>query len=556
MKKTKLYLFALLSLFLTSSMVGQVTETFVAGTGANYLYNVDKVDWNWARMWVEEDLVTPKITHGINVFKVASMVSQPVISAKFKFHYEKITAGSLPATVEIYYKAPYTGYKASDVNYPDGCTVLGSIEITTDDMDYELIDGALTGYIQAQINNGEDAVLFIRSTTPGVKLSILGNLGFPTLEITVPAPVTYAPSASIKNINAQAKDYWGMTSKDTLAIEFSKPMDVASVESKLSIAPASVTPALIWQGDTTVLVVCDGLPEASAITVTVDAGAVAGDGTAMKAALVKEMTTFYDNVIRSQGNFWNLGGANKTNALSIANSDNGDLQNDRKSFIYLDLAGTTSETDFKGLIIKCFDHQDASSWTKMPIDPSNTDYKLYDVTYSEFGAAFDGATFDGMTKTLIDDIVMDSTYKVYTYNSDAVLDYLKANAGNQVCIAIVDETNSTVEQGLPTIWISDPSNNPVQGAPVVVYADKASGTAIESAVASQLSLFPMPIQDGILNISGVKAYAVEVFSVSGQRLMNTKVTNNTVDVSTLNTGLYFVKVNSDKGMAVKQIVVK
>ncbi len=554
MNKMKLFLVALASLFFATFASAQVTEVFTAGTGANYENSVSKVDWNWARMWVESNTTNGKVTNGINVFSVANMVSQQINSATFSVYFEKIATGSLPATVEVYYKTPYTGYKFENVNYPEGCTVVGSIDITEAGKDYTLSNDALKTFVQAQVDAGEDAVLFMRTATTDVKLSFYGNLGFPTLTLDVPAAVTYAPSAKISNISGVAKDFFGMTTKDTLAVEFSKPMDVASVESKLAIEPAPASKEMIWQADTTVLIVCDGLAENTDMVLTVDAGAVAVDGTASKNAAEAEFTTFYDNVIRSQSNFWNLNGSTKTNALSVANTDSAESINDRKAFVYLDLAGTTAETDFKGLVIKCFDHQDAQGWVKGPIGPENTDYVLYDVAYSDFGVAFDGTAFDGLTKTKIDDIIIDSTYTVYTYNSDKVLNYLKDNAGKQVCIAVVDET-PTVSLSKPTIWISDPSNKPDQGAPVVVYSDPES-SALNTVSSASLSVYPMPVTNGVLNISGANVERAEVYTLVGTMMMSSVVEANQVDLSQVKAGMYLVKLTSDKGDFVKQIIVE
>lgn len=563
MKKMKLFLIAIASLFIASSVYGQVEEVFVSKTGSNYHNNLTKVDWNWARMWVEDNEVTeaapnPKVTHGVMVFSVADMVSQTVGSAKLSFNFEKIATGDLPATVELYYKEPYIGYRAVDVNYPEGCTALGTVELTTAGQIYDFSNDALKAYVQSMIDAGQDAVVFMRATTPNVKLSILGSINagadYPTLTLTVPEAVTYAPSATISNISGVAKDFFGMTPKDTLAIDFSKSMNTSSVEEKISLTPAPASKAFIWQGDTIVNIVCAGLEENAEISITLAAGALASDATATKSDVVKEFTTFYDNVIRSQGNFWNLDGVSKTNALSVANSDSAELVHDRKSFVYLDLAGTTPASDFKGFVLKCFDHQDANGWVKGPITPENTTYALYDVEFATFGAAFDGAAFDGMTKTKICDVIMDSTYTIYTVASQEMIFYLRENAGKQICIAILDET-PTVSASKPTIWISDPSNNPDQGAPVVVYSDPASA-ALSAMAAQNVSVYPMPVTGDVLSISGVNVAAAKVYSLVGSLALSTAVENNQINVSTLKNGVYFVKLDTDKGSIVKQIVVE
>lgn len=538
-------------MFITSSVMGQVTETFTAGTGANYAQNLTKVDWNWARMWVEENTTSGKITHGINVFSVADVVSQEVSSATFNFSFEKITTGALPATVEIYYKTPYTGYKWGEVNYPEGCTVLGTVDITEAPQECSFSNAELSAFVKRQIDAGEDAVLFIRTITPDVKLSIKGSLGYPTLDVDFPAAVAYAPSASIRINGTATKDYY-LAAKDTVILDFTKPMNTASVEGKFMVEPAATSSEFTWMGDTMAYVVCSGLTKMEESTFTVMAGAMDADGAATKSDASNSFYVVSDNVIKTESNFWTLdngeGPSIKTNALSVANSDSTDVFHARKAFMYLDLAGTTSETDFIGIMIKCFDQQDANGWVKGPIGAENTDYVLYDVDFETFGTSF--ATASGMTK--IDDIMIDSTYTVYNFNTQAVLDYLSDNAGDQVCLAVIDET-PTVSAAKPTIWISDPSNKPDQGAPVVLY-DNEEAASLSATKSQQVSLYPQPVNGGEFTITGVEVRNVEVFSVVGRK-MTTSLNNNKVDVSGLNSGIYFVRMDTNEGNFVKQILI-
>jgi hypothetical protein len=73
-----------------------------------------------------------------------------------------------------------------------------------------------------------------------------------------------------------------------------------------------------------------------------------------------------------------------------------------------------------------------------------------------------------------------------------------------------------------------------------------------------LSLFPNPVSGNVLNITSAanSAMNVAIFDVLGKQVINTKVSNNTVNVSNLNAGVYIVKVTEDGKTATRKLVVK
>lgn len=73
-----------------------------------------------------------------------------------------------------------------------------------------------------------------------------------------------------------------------------------------------------------------------------------------------------------------------------------------------------------------------------------------------------------------------------------------------------------------------------------------------------LSLFPNPVSGNVLNITSAANLDMNVviFDVLGKQVINTKVTNNTVNVSNLNAGVYIVKVTEDGKTATRKLVVK
>ena len=73
-----------------------------------------------------------------------------------------------------------------------------------------------------------------------------------------------------------------------------------------------------------------------------------------------------------------------------------------------------------------------------------------------------------------------------------------------------------------------------------------------------LSLYPNPVSGNVLNITSAANLDmnVAIFDVLGKQVINTKVTNNTVNVSNLNAGVYIVKVTEDGKTATRKLVVK
>ncbi len=61
---------------------------------------------------------------------------------------------------------------------------------------------------------------------------------------------------------------------------------------------------------------------------------------------------------------------------------------------------------------------------------------------------------------------------------------------------------------------------------------------------SDLILYPNPVTDGF-TIETQERGVLEIYSVTGQKVGNTQITNNkqSIDVSNLQSGIYFAKIN-------------
>ncbi|WP_296380692.1 lamin tail domain-containing protein [Winogradskyella sp.] len=80
----------------------------------------------------------------------------------------------------------------------------------------------------------------------------------------------------------------------------------------------------------------------------------------------------------------------------------------------------------------------------------------------------------------------------------------------------------------------------------------------EQFTSTVFTLYPNPTNTGFVNItsSNSDAMNVQVFDILGKRVKNETLTNSTLDVSNLNTGLYIVKITQNDASVTKKLVIK
>jgi hypothetical protein len=73
-----------------------------------------------------------------------------------------------------------------------------------------------------------------------------------------------------------------------------------------------------------------------------------------------------------------------------------------------------------------------------------------------------------------------------------------------------------------------------------------------------LKLFPNPLSGNVLNVTSNSSAdkTIAVYDVLGKNVLNAKVTNETVNVSALNSGVYIVKITEEGKTATRKLVVK
>ena len=82
--------------------------------------------------------------------------------------------------------------------------------------------------------------------------------------------------------------------------------------------------------------------------------------------------------------------------------------------------------------------------------------------------------------------------------------------------------------------------------------------SIDDVELSDLKIYPNPVDGNYVTIlspvNGTKY--IEVFDINGRRVMDTTINNDTLDVSSINSGFYMIKVTIDGQSKISKLVVR
>jgi hypothetical protein len=88
-------------------------------------------------------------------------------------------------------------------------------------------------------------------------------------------------------------------------------------------------------------------------------------------------------------------------------------------------------------------------------------------------------------------------------------------------------------------------------------AATTSQLSVKQNAISGLNMYPNPVSNGNLYISSDSnsAKSVAIYDLLGKQVLNAKVSNNTVNVSNLKAGVYFVKIDEDGKTATRKLII-
>ncbi|PTM03203.1 MAG: hypothetical protein DA407_14285, partial [Bacteroidetes bacterium] len=89
-------------------------------------------------------------------------------------------------------------------------------------------------------------------------------------------------------------------------------------------------------------------------------------------------------------------------------------------------------------------------------------------------------------------------------------------------------------------------------------SDIAAPLSVNDFNSNSFSLYPNPTNTGSVSISSTnsQAISVQVFDILGKQVKNVTLTNNTLNVSNLNTGVYIVKITQNNTSTTKKLVIR
>mgnify|MGYP001950066615 CR=1 FL=1 len=71
-----------------------------------------------------------------------------------------------------------------------------------------------------------------------------------------------------------------------------------------------------------------------------------------------------------------------------------------------------------------------------------------------------------------------------------------------------------------------------------------------------ISIYPNPVKDNTIYFDTNKTLDIKVYDILGKRVINTSPINNRIDVTSLNTGIYMLKISQNGKSITKKLVVK
>ena len=264
----------------------------------------------------------------------------------------------------------------------------------------------------------------------------------------------------------------------------------------------------------------------------------------------------YPNLIASTGNSVFLEGGFVDSEITFTPVTSGDVF---ASFIInvSDLSNITDLTD--GGYVVVLGSFDARLWIHPDTDPVGTTYDIA-LTNGSSGSNFSTTKYN----------VGDNVFIVMSYNIDtgAINGWINpagTDLGGSAPAAVLTDTDASPNPSIDTFALRQDSTGET---PAMIFDELRIGTSWADVTPNTLSddeftansfkLYPNPTSNGIVNItsSNNDTMNVQVFDILGKQVKNEVLSNNTLNVSDLNSGVYIVKIAQNNAVTTKKLVIK
>src|SRR5690554_2247820 len=178
-----------------------------------------------------------------------------------------------------------------------------------------------------------------------------------------------------------------------------------------------------------------------------------------------------------------------------------------------------------------------------------------------------GATLTAINTPTSDYALGEEIFIVFNYDidNDMVNAWINPTLGGSEPVADINEVSTTSANTFSQFLIRQDSSSET---PTMVMAELRIGTSwadvtpntlsISQAEATTFKVYPNPTSTGFVTISSKTndVINVAVFDILGKQVLNNTVTNNRLDVSTLTTGVYIMKISQNGQAITKKLVVR
>ena len=129
----------------------------------------------------------------------------------------------------------------------------------------------------------------------------------------------------------------------------------------------------------------------------------------------------------------------------------------------------------------------------------------------------------------------------------------------------VHDINDVVISGLPDgehmiyIWLVDHMHNSLD-PPVeeTIYFDIDTGLSINNNKIPEVSIYPNPVKENYITITshleGPKE--IKIYTIAGKKILDTTINGNTLDISSINSGFYILKVTINNQSKLSKLIIK
>jgi len=264
----------------------------------------------------------------------------------------------------------------------------------------------------------------------------------------------------------------------------------------------------------------------------------------------------YPNLEDSTGNSVHLEGGFIDSELVFTPVTSGEIFT---SFIInvRDLSNITDLAD-GGYVVVLGDF-DVRLWIHPDTDPVGTTYDIA-ITNSSTGSNFTTTKFN----------VNDNVFIVMSYNIDtgAINGWINpadSDLGGTAPAALITDIDTSPSASIDTFILRQDSTGET---PSMDFDELRIGTSwsdvtpntlsINQVEANTFNVYPNPTSTGYVNITSKTndVINVAVFDILGKQVINNTVNNNRLDVSTLTTGVYIMKISQNGQVITKKLVVK